>query len=431
MAHFRTDTNNLRSESKVTHEVVMLSDQLSPAGTLRDAFGRLRISNPVTLFDSQHRYIENEKWNTLTTSGGSYNHNSFESAINMVVDGTSGAKVYRETKRVFAYQPGKSLLILNSFAMSQVFDAQLRQRVGYFDSDNGIYLEKEGLTNYIVLRSSVSGNQVNTRIAQDDWNGDKFDGTGYSANFNSSWSTGVDVTKGNIFWISIEWLGVGNVKCGFVVDGEFITAHTFNNVNANPSTYMTTAALPCRYEIENTALRVIPATLKQICSTVISEGGYDIGGTPRSFGPSVNNPKRLTNNAQTYPVVSIRLKPSRSNSIAVPIGYSFVALNNTNYRYKLVSGATIVGANWTDISANSSIQYNANNSSTMTGGTILESGYFVASAQNKTFTKDPDLFRYQLERNTFANTTITFTLAMQANGNNRDVLGSLDWQEVV
>lgn len=430
MAHFRTDTQNLRPESKVTHEVTMLSDQLSPSGSLRDAFGRLRISNPVTLFDSQHRYIENEKWNTLLTSGGSYNHSANESAINMTVDGTLGAKVYRETTRVFSYQPGKSLLIMNSFAMSQNFDAQLRQRVGYFDSDNGVYLEKEGLNNFIVLRSSVTGNQVNTRIAQDDWNNDKFDGTGYSANFNN-WSQGVDVTKGNVFWISIEWLGVAEVKCGFVVDGSFVTAHTFYNINANPSSYMTTAVLPCRYEIENTAARSTSATLKQICSTVISEGGYEIAGIPRAFGPSVNNPTRLTSVGVFYPVVSIRLKPSRINSVVAPFGFSFYGIDSGNYKYNLVRGADVIGAQWTDVSSNSSIQYNANISAVMSGGTVLETGYFVSSSGNKTVNRETELFKYQLERDTFSNTAITFTLAVQANSNNRDVLGSIDWQEII
>jgi hypothetical protein len=434
MAHFRTDTNNLRSESKVTHEVVMLSDLMTPSGNLQDAFGRLRVSNPVTLFDSQHRYIENEKWNTFTAGSGLVSHVAAESAINLSVTGVSGDKVYRETKRVFAYQPGKSLLIMNTFAMAPSPFAGLRQRIGYFDTDNGVYLEQDGNELFLVLRSSVTGNQVNTRIPQTNWNIDKFDGTGYSATIGNgssgNWNNGLDVTKGNIFWISIEWLGVGNVKCGFVVDSKFITAHDFKNDNIKSTTYMSTACLPCRYEIENTSSSS-SSTLKQICSTVLSEGGFEISGLPRSFGNSINEPRRLTSVGVTYPVISIRLKPSRINSIVAPVGFSFFGITNGNYRYSIVAGADITGATWSDVSGNSSVQYNSNNDAIMAGGTVLESGYFISSAQNKVVTREPSFFRYQLERNTFSNTTIVLTLAAQANSNNRDVLGSIDWQEVV
>ena len=34
---------------------------------LADAFGRLRVSQPLTLFDSSHRYRDNGLWNTATS----------------------------------------------------------------------------------------------------------------------------------------------------------------------------------------------------------------------------------------------------------------------------------------------------------------------------------------------------------------------------
>jgi hypothetical protein len=33
------------------------------------------------------------------------------------------------------------------------------------------------------------------------------------------------------FGSDIEWLGVGNVRCGFVINGEFIVCHTFQCAN--------------------------------------------------------------------------------------------------------------------------------------------------------------------------------------------------------
>ena len=39
--------------------------------TSLDSFGRLRVSNPVTLFDSTHRYRDNELWSTSTNGTAS------------------------------------------------------------------------------------------------------------------------------------------------------------------------------------------------------------------------------------------------------------------------------------------------------------------------------------------------------------------------
>lgn len=433
MAHYRTDTNNLRSESKVTHEVVMLSDLLTPSGNLTDAFGRLRVSAPVTLFDSQHRYKDNGKWATLLVGGGSYSHSLNESAINMTVDGTSGARTFRETRRVFAYQPGKSLLIFNTFAMATPV-AGLRQRLGYFNSTNGVFLEQDGTSLYLVLRSNTAGIPADDRIAQSNWNIDKFDGTGYSSTVagGSNWDNGLDVTKGNIFWISIEWLGVGNVKCGFVVDGKFVTAHDFRNENTKSTTYMTTACLPCRYEIENTDTTGLSSTLKQICTSVMSEGGYEIGGKARTIGTRVNSPRDLTANGTFYPVVSIRLNPSYLDSIVDLTEVSALGVSAGNYRFRIISGASITGATWTAVPGDSVVQYNSNNSATMTGGQILDSGFFSSTAQATGFlNKEPTLFRFQLERNGFTSTANTFTLAIEGTKNGDDVLGSLSWQEYI
>jgi len=60
MAQFRTDLHKIDSGQVFTrYEVNMMSDRLSPSGTLTDAFGRLRIVNPVTLFESTHRFSDN------------------------------------------------------------------------------------------------------------------------------------------------------------------------------------------------------------------------------------------------------------------------------------------------------------------------------------------------------------------------------------
>ena len=94
-----------------------------------DAFGRLRVSSPLTLFDSSHRYKDNGLWSTSNSSGTTYTFNANAGLIELNLDTTSGAEIIRETTKVFSYQPGKSLLIMNTFAMNTP-KANVRQRVG-------------------------------------------------------------------------------------------------------------------------------------------------------------------------------------------------------------------------------------------------------------------------------------------------------------
>jgi hypothetical protein len=132
-------------------------------GTNLDAFGRLRVSNPVTLFDSQNRYIDGDQFSSITATGGNVVYVANESSFNLNVSATSGSSVIRQSRTVQAYQPGKSLLIMNTFAMAAL-KSNLTQRVGYFTADNGIYFEAVGTTLNLVIRSSVTGSIVEERI---------------------------------------------------------------------------------------------------------------------------------------------------------------------------------------------------------------------------------------------------------------------------
>lgn len=436
MAQFRSDQRILhRSHNRTLYEVFMLDDRLSPSGTLTDAFGRLRTSSGFTLFDSSHRYQDNGKWSTKTNGTANTQYKVNESAIDLNVDTTSGSYVYRETRRVFSYQPGKSLLIMNTFAMNTP-KAGLRQRVGYFNSENGIFLENDGTTNYFVLRSNVTGTPTETRIAQADWNIDPFDGTGYSSQGSSAeHASGVDVAKTNIFWIDIEWLGVGDVRCGFVVDGKLVPAHIFHNDNLRTTTYMTTATLPCRYEIENTAATAGTSKLKQICSTVISEGGYELNGRPQSVSIPITTPKDLPTAGTFTPVLSIRLKDSFKDAIAILKDIEFFGVtNNTSYRYKIIIGGALTGASWVSAADDSCVEYDIT-ATAVTGGRDATVGYVNVSAGaggaavNLSRT---DLFTYQLERDPFAasNNGIIITLAGTGATNGNDAVGAMVWEEL-
>ena len=248
---------------------VVISSGTAEKPTSLDAFGRLRASTPLTLFDSSHRYRDNGLWNTDTATGGTTAFNANEGLVELSVTTTSGSRVYRETSKVFSYQPGKGLLVMSTFVMSPA-KTGLRQRIGYFGTQNGLYIELDGSTLSFVERSLVTGSVTETRVNQANWNIDKLAGTGPSG-------LTLDITKAQILWMDIEWLGLGTVRMGFVIDGKFIHCHSFNHANLITSTYITTASLPLPYEIENTGTTSTASTLKQVCSTVISEGGIVTG----------------------------------------------------------------------------------------------------------------------------------------------------------
>lgn len=435
MAQFRKDTHQYLGDGRTIFEVMMLADQYgnlvgpaNPSGMSVDAFGRARFSQPLTLFDSFHRFGDNGKAATSNSAGGTYSFNSNTSTIDATVTTTSGAYVYRETKKVFAYQPGKSLQIFTTFVMNPA-KANLRQRIGYFGWENGLFLERNGASQVrFVKRSKVTGSIVDTPVEQSDWNIDKLDGTGPSLKT-------LNLDNPQIMFMDIEWLGVGSVRMGFVIDGQLIHCHSFHHSNLDTSpkgAYMQTACLPLRMEIENTGTTASSSTYKQVCATVISEGGYELRGQPRVHAIPITSSYRLTTNGTFYPVLSFQLHSNRLDSIVIPKEISILPINNGNYRYKLIYNPTITGAVWANTSPDTSIQYNSNTSATISGGTDIASGYFAATTQSSgnPIQLDSDLFRYQFERDGLANTAIPLCLAITSDTATVNVVASMVWHEV-
>ena len=395
--------------------------------TSQDAFGRLRTSSPLTLFDSSHRFDDNDLWATATATGGTAVFNANQGLVDLNVTAASGSSVTRETIKVFAYQPGKSLLVLNTFVMAPT-KTGLTQRVGYYGVNNGYYLEQAGSVVSFVERSSVTGSVINTPVAQSSWNGDKLDGSGPSG-------ITLDLTKAQILWMDLEWLGVGSVRMGFVIDGQFILCHTFQHANVIASTYITTASLPLRYEIFNTAGTTGTSTLKQICSTVISEGGYELRGAQLSAGTSITAPRTFAVAGTYYPIVAIRLKSTRLDAIVIATAISLIGLGNgKNYQWRVVNGGvTTTGGSWLTAAADSSVEYNITATSA-TGGRVLASGFVNSSNQGSpsiNILKEA-LFANQLERNGFTGTPyeIVIEMAIDTTGGTLGAYASIDWEEI-
>lgn len=435
MAQFRKDTHQYLGDGKTIFEVVMLSDQYgnlvgpaNPSGVAVDAFGRARMSTPLTLFDSSHRYKDNGLWSTSNSSGTTYNFNANAGLIELNLGTTSGQEIIRETTKVFSYQPGKSLQTLNTVVMSPL-KANLRQRVGYFGSNNGIYLEANGTNIAWVERSWSNGSLVETRAEQADWNIDTLLG----AVATSPSQLTLDMSKAQIVFNDIEWLGLGTVRCGFVIDGRLIHCHSFHHANYITSTYMTTASLPVRYEIRNTGTTDSNSTMKQVCSTVISEGGYELRGQQQAIGTPVGTGYSCATANTLYPIVSIRLKSTALDAVVIPTAVSLLGKGNgVDFKWSIIAGGTVSNTEaWTSAGSNSAVEYTLT-ANAISGGRVCATGYFNSSTQSSPtidILKEA-LFKFQLERNGLTGTPEPFTIAIQAGTNSSNCYASMDWEEI-
>ena len=351
-------------------------------GTNTDAFGRLRVSQPYTLFDSQNRYAIDNQFDTATVTGGSTSFLVNEASVAMINTTASGAEVVRQSYRCMPYQPGKGLLFLGTFQMATT-KAGLRQRCGYFGTNNGVYFELSGVspgTKAFVLRTYIGGSVDNTsrRVEQSSWNGDKLDGTGPSGYT-------LDLTHPQILWMDFEWLGVGSVRCGFIINGQYIVCHTYNTANVyGSSVYMTTAILPVRYEITNTAGTTSSSTMKQICSSVVSEAGFE----QTSIDHTAIRTTEFTNIDTTstfFPIVSIRLASTALNAVVIPNRVQFLPLTSQNYEVVLLKNPTLSGATWAaTVSSDSNVEYDVAATAITAAGTIVQQDYVTSTGSGGT-----------------------------------------------
>lgn len=393
-------------------------------GSSVDGFGRLRVSNPHTIFEASVRYvITGEKFSSLNTaSNTSITMSSNEGCANLSIGTANGDYIYRESKKVMGYQPGKSLLVMNSFTMAPAQN-NLRQRIGYFSANNGVYLEQTNSTAYWVKRKlNVDGSITNTAVAQSDWNVDKFDGNGPSG-------LTLDLSKAQLQWMDFEWLGVGSVRCGFAINGQLHVAHQFHHANLDTSTYMQTACLPIRLEIQNTGTTANSSVLKQICHTVMSEGGYNQVTTSRSASNAITG-KTLPSGGVKTPMVSIKLKSDRLDAIVLPSKIEMYGFQSTPFKWYIMRDCALTNASWTSVDTVSSVDYDIS-ANTVTG-TIVSEGVFKGQETIPAINLIENMnHALQLTRSLGSANGDIFSVVIESTTNNDKAIVSLSWQEHV
>lgn len=338
------------------------------AQAYRDAFGRLRVSDPRTLFDSKLLVSDMPTlfWDDQQTSGAGTSSTYLQTDARQriaVSNATAGTRV-RQTFRRFNYQPGKSHTAFMTFNLNGGV-ANITKRLGLFDAANGIFFQLSGTTPAFVVRKAG----VDRVYPQTSWNLDQLDGSGYSG-FN------LDLTKVQIFYFDFEWLGVGSIRLGFVLDGRIIIAHQIDHANVETSVFISTPNLPARYEISNSGAGAA-ASMDCICCTVNSEGGIDDNGVERGIDNDIAG-FVTNNNTNLYPVLGLRLKSTHQSATVRPISFNVLCTSTATYRYAVLFNPTLAGTTptWTPI-ANSALEFSTPTNATTVSSQnlIVTSGY--------------------------------------------------------
>lgn len=317
-----------------------------------DAFDRLRVAYPYTIFDSKQLHDKSPLFFSESLGGSATStHSAVNARVEMVVTASASDFAIRQTKQYFNYQPGKSQLILLTALAPQ--ETGVIKRVGYFNGtgtnfmtpDNGIFLQSDG-TN--VSWNIAKNGSITETVTQANWNYDPMDGTGPSR-------ITLDMDATQIFIIDFEWLGVGRVRCGTVINGLIYYNHFFNhaNLSAYTSVYMSSPNLPLRYDIQSDGTG--GGQLDHICGTVMSEGGLEQTGVLRSVD-TLNTHLDANTPDVTYALLGIRLKSSYLDISVVPEFMSMISETNDDFKWSLLLNPTIAGTfTYSDVT-NSAIQ---------------------------------------------------------------------------
>ena len=386
--------------------------QQGPDSGAVDAFGRQRFSQPFTLFDSMLRYSKRtDLWDEAVLGSGTTNFLMDESSLELKTTVASGDTVLRRSRRHFPYQPGKSLMVMASF-VGNAPAAGLVQEVGYFDDDNGIILRANGTSVQFVVRSRSTGTVQENVVSQAQWNIDTF--------------AALDFTKANIFITDLEWLGVGRVRCGFVVDGEIRYCHEFNHANNIDKVYMTSAILPASYRLHNSSTIASPAVLKQVCTSVVSEGGYQPTGPIYVAGRGASTFTAISSETM---VAAIRMASGRTDNVIIPaqIDASLGGNPSANAvaQWRLRLNPTVSGTFVDSDNGRGNVQ--TMSSGTFSGGTIIGAG-LVASRSAIAF--DPQSGLALSLGKTIAGVSDIIVLTIQCSSS-QNATGLIGWREVV
>jgi hypothetical protein len=418
----------------------------------RDAFGKLRVTNPTTILDlrlpylpsgqvGNSVYLSNNIQISLAVIGSGYYTTTTNSNLILGSGATVGSCI-SQSRNYCNYLPGKSMLIKASCIMDAGFNIDgnnnangLKSRVGYFDDNNGLYFEYQADgagTGPVSI--NLKSNGINISESQNNWNIDKMNGTGSSG-------INLDFTKAQLFVIDFEWLGVGRVRFGFYVYGKIIYSHEILNINyLNIQPYISSCNLPIRYMIESNSPGQTGSMI-QICSTVISEGGYNPIGRPFSVA---NTTGVAINNTSAGELIMLMIRGGNSagnyyHQNIIPYAINLVDTGSSNllcYRVRIYKDGDLPTASpivWNDVNTNNSIvQYSTTSTGFTASNSIIVNQGFFSGKGSVLYGNLSNVFDSQILQITsnYSNVSdIMVITAQMINGTNSTIYSDINWNE--
>ena len=404
-----------------------------------DAFGRLRTSECFTTFSYYPSLLTNnssldvDTWVTLEGGLGSATYHN-DNYINMSVSSTNDY-VVRITKQPMEYQPGKSrLLYITGTILGENLNGDtLTTRLGLFNIDSstppavteGVYFQTDGTNLQWVETTQLGTITVN----QSSWNVDIFDGNGPSGKTLTTSHLQVAM----LYVIDQEWLGVGRIRVGFVIDGVIYYAHLFNH--SLSVQYTTTPRQRICYQINGTSISGTH-TMRQMCATSISESGY-FPLCPRVSVSTTSNGVSMDSQGTKYILLALKIQSQYTNGLIKLLGSTTSYSGNSGrtglYEIQLHSTNGSIG------SINGSLSYSSisnsiskfavgDGSQTISSdGFILSSG-FVSGQTNAIIVRTPN---DTLLTRTMCSSYDTFYLIGSGNANNDVMFGTLEYIESI
>lgn len=406
--------------------------RFDPASGALDAFGRLRVASPYTIFDSKQVFddsglaqiVENfpQYFDNQETSGAGtstlFSPNRASTTLS-VSDLTAGTRV-RQSKRRINYQPGKGQRAFLTGVIG-AGGTGITQRYGLFDENNGLFFEVQEGRLRVVRRTNITGTPVDNVVDQSDWNVDPMNGRGPS-------NITIDPDTDQIFYIDFEWLGVGTVRFGIVVDGVILYVHQMDHANSLAGVYMSTPNLPVRAEISNDGTGG-PASLEMICSSVDSEGGVDPNGINRTKN-SGSVARTLAAIGTKYAMVGIRLRSTHLGLQVDPTSIDIVSTSvNDTLLWELQLNPTVTGTfTYSDIflSGCQGAAAGATPPTVTVSGEVLASGY----VQSRTSVALPANLNQKLG-SLINGTADRLVLVCTPISTNTDTLAAMNWRELL
>lgn len=388
-------------------------------------FGRLKVADITPIFESK-QVGDNDplQWDEKLVSGsGTFTYDQDKSLTRLAVSDSTAGVVVRQSRQRGIYFSGKGLGWVATFT-AQAPAAGITRRIGYFDDNDGIFLEISNLNVRWVVRSSASGSPVDTVFERADWNGEKLQAEGDAPHIVIDWS------KSQIIWSDMEWLGVGAVDMGFRIKDRYHACHSLHHANKVTEPYIKNPNLPIRYELRNDGTGPA-ATLDAICSSVMAEGAEGESGLERGANRGATG---LTNlSAGTiYPLFAIRKAAGFEGAFVVPSSFDITIDATEEFNWMLIANPTLdSGAfSWSAVDGSVvEVDGRTDNGETVSGGWVLKSGTLRTTQQSRSLSSDSKIPRSIGVDIDGASEIYVLAIQQTATGNH-NYKGSINWREI-